>query len=343
MIYLITGNMGTGKTSMVLSWVLDNKFGLFVDEEGNKRPMFSVNIPNINKKLSINDVSPEDFMSKPLHENFEVGSIIFVDEASEIYPNRSSASKLPLHLEGLNKLRHYGLTLIVITQGPLMIDPFLRSLVSKHIHVERKQLGSKLYEWNSCQTSFNRSSFSLAYTEMYKPDERTFDLYESSTKHIKFKKSVSWWFYLLLILPFVVGGLCWYVMNSIESLGGDKKEEQQEQTTQEHPTTAPIDEPSVLDKYLNKSTTLPQTEQRNMTAADWLPTVADRPESAPIYNDVRKVVDFPEVAVCVSSADSCNCYTHQGTLIEDITEKSCRKRSLNRDFNPYRERRASGQ
>ena len=33
MIYLITGTPGTGKTSMALTWVLDNKFELFEDAE----------------------------------------------------------------------------------------------------------------------------------------------------------------------------------------------------------------------------------------------------------------------------------------------------------------------
>lgn len=44
MIYLVTGNMGTGKTAMVLTWVLDNKFGLFKDDDGNPRQIFAVNI-----------------------------------------------------------------------------------------------------------------------------------------------------------------------------------------------------------------------------------------------------------------------------------------------------------
>ena len=131
MIYLITGNMGTGKTSMALTWVLDNKFELFEDAEGNKRPIFAVNIPNINKKvLPIADVSPEDFMAKPLHENFPEGAVIFVDEAMEIYPPRAASTKMPVHVEGLNTLRHHGLTLILITQNPAYLDPFVKGLVS---------------------------------------------------------------------------------------------------------------------------------------------------------------------------------------------------------------------
>ena len=126
MIYLITGTPGTGKTSYALKMILDNKFDLFKDEEGLFRPMFSVNIPNVNKKvIPVNDILADDFVSKPLADNFEQGSVIFVDEASELYPNRSASSKIPVHVEGLNTLRHQGLTLILITQAPTMIDPFV--------------------------------------------------------------------------------------------------------------------------------------------------------------------------------------------------------------------------
>lgn len=341
MIYLITGTPGTGKTSMALSWVLDNKFDLFRDTNGNLRPIFAVNIPNINKKvLPINDLSAEEFLAKPLHDNFEVGSVIFVDEASEIYPNRSAASKLPAHVDGLNKLRHYGLTLILITQSPQMIDPFVRNLVGKHVHIERKQLGSKMYEWNTCQTSFSATTFGNAYSQVYKPDKRTFDLYKSSSKHIEFKKSISWYFYALPILPVIVVGLYWLAYQKLDEQAGQPASTEQVVQTQQHPTTAP-DEQSMLVKYGGMTKTA--TEQRNMSAADFVPTVADRPESAPIYNDVRRVVDMPDIAMCVSSANSCNCYTHQGTLLDDISDSGCRKRALNREFNPYKPRDTSRQ
>ena len=144
MIYLITGTPGTGKTAKAMSMVLDNDMDLFKDERGDWRALFSVGIPEIDKKkLPINDVPKEDFVKLSLMDNFPMGSCIIVDEASEVYPNRSMSSKLPAHVENLNKLRHYGLTLILITQHPRMIDPFVLSLVGVHIHLERKQIGSK--------------------------------------------------------------------------------------------------------------------------------------------------------------------------------------------------------
>ena len=63
MIYLVTGTPGTGKTAFVMDSVLKNRFGLFKDENGNFRPMFSVNLEVIDKaQLPISPVRPEDFI-----------------------------------------------------------------------------------------------------------------------------------------------------------------------------------------------------------------------------------------------------------------------------------------
>jgi hypothetical protein len=339
MIYLITGNMGTGKTSMALTWVLDNKFELFEDAEGNKRPIFAVNIPNINKKvLPIADVSPEDFMAKPLHENFPEGAVIFVDEAMEIYPPRAASTKMPVHVEGLNTLRHYGLTLILITQNPAYLDPFVKGLISKHIHVERKQLGSRLYEWNHLQTSFSRATHQEAYSEIYKPDKRVFDLYKSSSKHIKFKKSLSWYWYALVILPFVVLGALYWAKSSYQNLGG--------QDVQQTPVVASAPAQSVasgvvatgLEKFAAKPALAASEPEKVIVGGDvndYVPRVPSLPETAPIYDNLRNPVNMETVAGCVKSVSTCNCYTEQGTKVY-ASKEMCTYWAENGVFQRYR-------
>lgn len=338
MIYLITGTPGTGKTSMALKWVLDNKFGLFEDDDGNKRPIYAVNIPNINKRvLPIADVEPADFVAKPLHENFPTGAVIFVDEALEIYPPRSASSKLPTHLEGLNKLRHYGLTLIVLTQSAAYLDPFLQALVGKHIHIERKQMKSRLYEWNHIVKSVNDTARKDAYSEIYTPDKRTFELYKSSSKHIKFKKSLSWYWYALPILPMVVAFGYWYASSTVADMAGvhDDKTPTPQVEQQSQPR-ASEQAASSLDKYMPATASYAApSSPNNLTASDFLPTVAGRDESAPIYNSVRKVVDFPQIVGCVESAKGCNCYTQQASKVA-MSINQCRDWLENRPFNAYK-------
>lgn len=329
MIYLITGTPGTGKTAKAMSMVLDNEMGLFKDEQGYWRPLFSVGIPEVNKRiLPLNDVSHEDFKAKPLEENFPMGSCIIVDEASEIYPNRSMSSKLPAHVEGLNKLRHYGLTLIIITQHPRMIDPFVLSLVGMHIHLERKQIGSKQYKWYAPQSSFSQSSFSLAESSIYMPDKRVFGLYKSSSMHIKFKKRFPRWLIALMVLPFILVGSLWYASSSFRAMAGVGEEtEQQEQigdsAKQETASSNESDSGA-------KSASAPITEQ------DFQPVLEGRPETAPIYDSVRRVVDFPQIVGCVASDNDCTCYTQQGTPV-DMEESQCRHRLEVPQFNPYKQ------
>lgn len=345
MIYLITGTPGTGKTSMALTWVLDNKFELFEDEQGNKRPIFSVNIPEINTKvLPIADVPPEDFKAKPLHENFPEGAVIFVDEAMEIYPPRAASTKLPAHVEGLNTLRHYGLTLILITQNPAYLDPFVKGLVGKHIHIERKQLGSRLYEWNHLQTSFSKATFDLAYSEIYKPDKRTFTLYKSSTKHIKFKKSLSWYWYALLILPFVVLGALYWAKSSFYALGGE--EAQEAPVSASAPTSAP-EQPNAsalvetgleaFGKTSSMAASEPSVEKVIVggDVKDYVPRVPSLPETAPIYDNLRNPVNMETVSGCVKTQKTCNCYTEQGTKVY-ASKEMCAYWAENGVFQRYR-------
>lgn len=332
MIYLVTGTPGLGKTSAMLKWVLDNKFGLFKNEDGGYRPIFSVGIEYTKpKQLPIIEVEPDDFKAKPLHENFPQGSVIIVDEASEIYPKRAAAKQMPVHVEGLNRLRHYGLTLFVLTQRPSMIDSFVCDLVGKHIHLERKQLGSKLYEWNHFQSSMNQTAFKDAYSEFYSPDKRVFDMYVSSTKHIKFKKSLSWYWYALPVLPFVVLGMYWLALSILEGMAGDVPKPQAVVAQPPPAASAPA-----VQLPLRSEQDFRQPERSaNLAASDFVPTVEGHDESAPIYNEVRKVVDFPQVIGCMQSGKRCKCYSQQGTEIETISTAACRERIRRRPFNPY--------
>lgn len=337
MIYLITGTPGMGKTSFLAKSILENREGLFKFDDGTPRPIYTCNIPWTDKGrrlLGVSEVSKEDVQAASIHDNFPEGSVLIVDEASEVYPSRAMSSKLPKHVEGLNTLRHKGYTLILITQMPHMIDSFVQKLVFKHWHLHPNQLGQKLYEFLGCQTSFGRSVLQMGVGQFYKPDPQVFDLYNSSTKHIKTKRKLGWKWYLLPTMPVLIGFALWLASDKMDEMSGGAKPDSSGHAIQAAAPATASSAPSVE----------PPAEVVDAGAEfDYVPLVEGRPETAIIYDGIRKVQQFPVVSACVSSAKACNCYTQQGTKVA-MTRKMCRDWLENRPFNPYasheRERQA---
>lgn len=194
MIYLITGNMGTGKTSRVVNMILTNEDGLFTMtvEDGSvvPRPLYFCHIDGFAAdKFNAHELTREQIQSAPLDEILPQGAILLVDEAHWTYPVRSAASKVPEYIQKLSELRHYGFTLILMTQHPSQLDIFVRNLVSKHIHLERKAIGMKQYSWYKCVTNLdNPAALSGTESANWKPPEKAFDYYKSSSQHQKFVK-----------------------------------------------------------------------------------------------------------------------------------------------------------
>lgn len=150
MIYLITGTPGTGKTAFAVSAILNNKDGLFKyeAEDGTllDRPLYFCHIDGLDEKaLKAHRLMEEQIQAAPLNEIVPEGSVIIVDECDYCYPLRAAAREVPPYIKTLKELCHHGFTLILMTQHPSMIDSYIRNLVGKHWHLERKQIGTKLY------------------------------------------------------------------------------------------------------------------------------------------------------------------------------------------------------
>jgi len=76
----------------------------------------------------------------------------------------------------------------------------------------------------------------------------------------------------------------------------------------------------------------------HLTEEDYQPRIAERPETAPIYDGMNKAVKvMPWPAACIKAENRCTCYTDQGTKIKDIGKQTCLnyvKDGL--PFNPYK-------
>jgi len=187
MITLVTGNPGSSKTSYVVQEMYRNSIS------PHPRPYFT----------NINGIDNEKLRSFPLEDGFEykldempAGSIIVIDECQHFYPPRPSSSKIPDHIAFFNIHRHSGIDVILITQGPMLIDHSIRDCIGRHVHLT-KPFGRKLsnfYEWNSCNPKPEpNKSFTNAVKSTLKVDQDVFGFYKSTeldTHKSRFPKKI---------------------------------------------------------------------------------------------------------------------------------------------------------
>ena len=337
MIYLFTGNMGTGKTSRVVSMILNNEDGLFKMklEDGTEvdRPLYFCHIDGLDKrKFNAHELTEEEIMSAPLRDIIPQGAVLIVDEAHYTYPVRAAGRPVPPYIQELTELRHYGHTVILMTQHPSQLDVFVRNLVSKHTHLERKAVGMKQYTWYKCVTSLdNPAAVTGVESSSWKPPKEAFKYYKSSSQHQKFKKNIPLAVWALVA---IFGFMAWkgYNVYQIYKRGSGQSE-----------VVPSASEPqSIPETDQSKS---PQDINSNLKPTDFVPTLAEKPESKPIYDNVRQVKTFEYIAGCVEGGNSgCTCYSDQGTPLKEITKAMCKDYVKNGlPFNPYKDEHQTAQ
>lgn len=89
----------------------------------------------------------------------------------------------------------------------------------------------------------------------------------------------------------------------------------------------------------NDQSKSPQDINPNLKPEDFVPTLAEKPESKPIYDNVRQVKTFEYIAGCVEGGNSgCTCYSAQGTPLKEVTKAMCKDYVKNGlPFNPYKD------
>lgn len=338
-IVLLTGTPGTGKTLKLVSMMRTDPM-FQPDENGVTRKIFTnikgLKIPHVhvitdakNQPASTDEQLSFHDMYKwiALEENH--GSIVIIDEAQDVWPARTSGSKIPENVSWLNTHRHLGVDIFVLTQNPKNLDINLRGLVKKHWHIAMNKLGMRtLLEWKYCADNPIQQAKN-AFASLYKLDDKAYDLYTSAEVHTENKVKRSKWVYVLpvvLVLVPVFLGLSYYMLKSYGH------QQDAGLSAQAGAASAPLEGGAPV----NASSPV---QGGNLTAEMFVPTLAEKPESKPIYNGVRQVKTYERIAACVSGGKTgCTCYSDQATPLKEVTQEMCRKYAKDGlPFDPYRE------
>ena len=332
MIILQTGVPGSGKTASVVAMLMgDESYTHFIDKDGvkKKRPLFVNGISEL--MLEHTELDDEQIRAQPLQDFLPYGSLVVIDEVQRLMGTRSAASKVPHYIEALATHRHHGLDIILITQHPSFLDPFVRKLVQRHMHISIKSIGRKLYEWNECiDQPDSATNIAKAVERQFKVPKQAFDKYKSAEVHTKPKRK------LPLVVIFLAVFLPVLIVFGFYTLGRVKS--RFDASPQEQAASAVAASDTVADVGGLVDAPAPATGQ-SLTADMFTPTIPEKPESKPLYDGVRQVKTFERVAACVKGGQTgCTCYSDQATPLIEISKAQCLKYVKNGlPFDPYRE------
>lgn len=312
MITLITGVPGTGKTAYAVKELLKLK---------GERPVFS----NING-LKIDHFPIDHEWVQTWHEQAPQEALIVIDEAQHSFRPRPQGSKVPDNVAAFETHRHLGVDFILITQRPTLIDANIRGLAGRYLHVRETAISRMVHEASEVVDFSQKSVREENAKSAYKIPREVFGLYKSSQLHTKKpRRRLPTAAYMLLALVPLIGILGWNLYGAV----GEKL------------APAPL---SARPAGGAPGGGLPTPSALPAGAVDHgqrlrlatLPLDPDDPLSAPLYADKKPPVVVPVVAVCISSASRCSCYSQQQTPIW-LPEDQCRQRAAGTYYDPYRQ------
>ena len=309
MITLITGTPGAGKTLYTVACVLPS----FKD-----RTLYVDGIPDllIDHEQPLGEV--DDWKNW-----LPAGAVLVVDECQRIWRPRGSGSKVPPGVAAMETHRHTGNDIVLITQHPNLLDPNVRRLVGRHIHIRRLFGWSRAitYEWDSAQ---NPDRISTAIKRSFRYPKSAFQMYRSAEQHNKRGQRVPLVLVLGVAAVIAVPVAGWYAFSRTkERIAGPVQSE----------VVTDVTDPALVQKA---STVVASAVSRPMRLQEALTLQDDHDHlSAPLYEAVKPPVIAPEVVGCIASRARCTCYSQQSTPIW-MPPDQCQARAAGLYYDPYR-------
>jgi zona occludens toxin len=218
MLTLITGVPGSGKTAYVVDQLLDQVGKRIIFSDGIK----GLEIPH--EKVPHIDEWVEHKKTESGADEYEwlafpPNSLIVIDECQRLFRPRHSTAKVPPVVAGFETHRHAGLDFWLLTQDSSFLDPNVRKLLDRHIHIQDSWLGRFTYTWLKEGDPKSKSSLDSASRKKYVIPKRAFDKYKSAEVHTEKKKPIPLVLPLGLLALLILPVLAWRVVDSVTSRG----------------------------------------------------------------------------------------------------------------------------
>jgi len=334
MITVITGTPGAGKTLYAIEKLLLPQIGKTIkgrDEHGNEveheRKVYT-NINGLQIDHELIDGGDKQGL-RDWHKWAKPGSLIVFDEVQKVWPPRPNGSKIPEDVQALDTHRHLGVDFILITQNVLNVDRHIHALGGRHLHVRRvaNMPLATVYEWDHISRGLLYSKAISKAPWKYK--KKVFKLYKSSELHTKQPRRIPGlvWFILVGIVAMAV-----LTPQVFERIGGRLSGKPVVST--EKPA-AVSGAPAPAGTGAQPVQAIEPPKQAPDERVDFLPKLADKPWTAPAYDQLRVVVRMPVVdgAIC-NAKHGCICFNDAERL--DMSSEACSEWLKGAKFNPYR-------
>jgi hypothetical protein len=296
-VVLTTGTPGAGKTL----WTIDH---VERRRKAENREVYYYNIKGLTLPWHL--LSLEQVMR---WWELPHGSIIVIDEAQDIFPKGSTASKPPEHADRIAKHRHGGFDIYLVTQHPMKLDANVRKDVEEHRHLMRKfgTWWSTVHLWKGSRDNCDKSRKDSISSQWRFPKE-VFTWYESAEVHTV-KMAVPWKVWAMLGLVVLLLGLAWYVFWGREIL-------------RQPPAAGSAPGSTAPGATAGGSSALSPGQARGMPvqtaqglAESFKPRVVGLPHTAPRYDALTVPVRAPVVVGCFLQGKDGWCITQQGSRI----------------------------
>ncbi|HEM8163817.1 TPA: Zonular occludens toxin [Acinetobacter baumannii] len=352
-IKLITAQPGSYKTAMMME--LANK----IASEG--RPIYLCNVRGLKPEIPFPYQTLDHF--KDWIDTPET-SVIFVDEVQEFtrdVPTNCKTEDLPRWLTLLEKHRHEGKDIFIVTQHPMFIHTHVRRLTSEHIHLVRN--GNVPFAakrtWGFVESDpddFQKATFKNGCTTtIFRPNKEVFNWYESTVLDTHKFKIPTKFIKSAAIIGAIFGICFWFGYPVVSKYYHAAKKDTVPTSSQPASDQSDMSmaQKAERDAYLAGLTPeqyadLMHPEKRNAELQAKndvrMETIAvkynpNRPYDLDTSQIQYEVTAKPVFSGCMKHKGRYVAYTQQGTVLHDVSQSDCRKlmEDGDRPFNYFKD------